>query len=209
MAKSVVMNDQLPKDLVRLNTNEAIWNNVFTVAPLIVIGTKEGANYDLAPKHMATPVGRNNFFAFVCTPNHSTYNNVQKSGEFSVSFPIPDQVVLTSLCASPRCEDSRIEKPIVKALPTTKCHTIDSIFFKDSYLFLECELVKVIDGFEEYSIITGKIKEAFVNNEYLKLSDKDEQKQIYENPLLAYIADGRFAEIKDSYNFPFPEGFKK
>lgn len=209
MAKSVVMKHQLANNLVRLNIKEPIWDHVFTVAPLVVVGTKEGANYDLAPKHMATPIGLSNFFAFVCTPKHSTYHNVKKYGEFSISFPFPDQVVLTSLSASPRCDVQYIKKPIVKALPTIKCNEIDSIFFKDSYLFLECELFNIIDGFDDYSIIIGKIKEAKVDKEYLKISDKDEQQQIHDNPLLAYIAQGRFAKITDTFNFPFPKGFKK
>ncbi len=207
MAKSMVMKNQLADNLVKLNVQESIWDHVFTVAPLVVVGTKEGTNYDLAPKHMATPIGQTNYFGFVCTPNHSTYHNTKKTGEFSVSFPFPDQVVLTSLSASPRCEDSPIEKPIVKVLPNIKCNSIDSIFLKESYLFLECKLFKIIDGFDNYSIITGKIIEAYVDMEYLKISDKDEQKQIFENPLLAYLAYGRFAKIKETFNFPLPKGY--
>ena len=209
MAKPMVMKGQLANNLVKINTQESIWNHVFTVAPLIVVGTKEGLNYDLAPKHMATPIGQSNYFAFVCTPRHSTYQNIKKTGEFSVSFPIPDHIVLASLSATPRCNDSGTDKAIVKALPTTKCQSIDSIFFKDSYLFLECKLMKIIDGFDDYSIITGKIKEAYVDKEYLIESEKDEQQQIHENPLLAYVANGRFSKIKDTYNFPFPKGFNK
>ena len=76
-------------------------------------------------------------------------------------------------------------------------------------MFLECELFKIIDGFDEYSIITGRIKEALVDKNYLKVSEKDEQKQINENPLLAYVAQGRFAKISETYNFPFPKGFNK
>lgn len=203
------MKSQLANNLVKLNTQESIWDHVFTIAPLIVVGTKEGENYDLAPKHMATPIGQSNYFAFVCTPKHSTYHNIKNTGEFSVSFPIPDQVVLASLSASPRCKESYKDKVIVKALPTVKCQSIDSIFFKDSYLFLECELVKIIDGFDDYCIITGKIIEACVNKEYLIESEKDEQQQIHENPLLAYVANGRFSKIIETYNFPFPKGFNK
>lgn len=209
MAKSVVMKNQQAKNLIKLNTKELIWEHVFTVAPLVVVGTKEGVNYDLAPKHMATPIGQSNYFGFVCTPKHSTYHNIKTTGEFSVSFPVPDHVVLTSLSASPRCEGSPLKKPIVQALPKIECNSIDSIFFKDSYLFLECKLFKIIDGFDDYSIITGRIKEAYIDKEYLKISDKDEQLQLYENPLLAYIAYGRFAKIKETYNFPFPKGFMK
>lgn len=209
MAKSVVMKSQSENKLIQLNTQESIWDHVFIIAPLVVVGTKEGKFYDLAPKHMATPVGFSNFFSFVCTPNHSTYHNVKKTGVFSISFPLPDQVVLTSLSASPRCDYLSDEKPIIKALPTLKCKEIDCLYLKDSYLFLECELFKIIDGFDEYSIITGRINEALVDKNYLRVSEKDEHKQINENPLLAYIAQGRFAKISETYNFPFPKGFNK
>lgn len=205
----MVMKNELTKKYVRLNNEDSIWESVFTVAPLIVIGTKEGINYDLAPKHMATPIGQSNYFAFVCTPNHSTYHNIKKNKDFSVSFPIPDQVVLASLSASPRCKKQLDKKPIVKELPTSKCEVIDALILKDSYLYFECNLTKIFDGFDEYSIIVGEIIEAYVDSEYLRISDTDEQKQIYNNPLLAYIAHGRFAKITDTYNFPLPKGFEK
>jgi len=67
------MKNQRANNLIKLNTKESIWDHVFMIAPLIVVGTKEGENYDLAPKHMATPIGFSDFFAFICTPNHSTY----------------------------------------------------------------------------------------------------------------------------------------
>jgi len=203
------MKNQRANNLIKLNTKESIWDHVFMIAPLIVVGTKEGENYDLAPKHMATPIGFSDFFAFICTPNHSTYHNLNKTGEFSISFPFPDQVVLTSLCASPRCNNQSFNKPIINVLSTIKCQTIDSVFFKESYLFLECELHKVIDGFDDYSIIVGKIKEAFVDEEYLNVSDIDEYKHIADNPLLAYVAQGRYAKITETFNFPFPKGFQK
>lgn len=202
------MEHQLEK-YVKLDLKIPIWNHVFMVAPLIVVGTKEGDNYDLAPKHMATLIGNSNYFAFVCTPNHTTYQNIKKNKEFSVSFPIPDQVILASLSASPRCDELADEKPILRDLPTSKCKTIDAVVLNDSYMYFECNSAQIIDGFQEYSIITGKIVEACVEKSYLKVTDKDEQQQIYEHPLLAYLAHGRFAKIKETYNFPFPKGFKK
>lgn len=196
-------------NLVKLNIKDSLWDHFFTVAPIIVVGSKEGERYDLAPKHMATPIGQSNYFAFVCTPNHSTYHNIKTHKEFSVSFPIPDQLVITALSATPRCDDFKNTKPIIESLPTFECKSIDALLIKNAYLFFECKLFKIIDGFEDYSIITGKIEEAYVNKNYLKVSEKDEQEQIRENPLLAYIANGRFARIKKTYNFPFPKGFKK
>ena len=192
-----------------LDTSIPIWDRMFIIAPLIVIGTREGAAYDLAPKHMATPIGFDNYFGFVCTPKHATYQNIKENKEFTVSFPLPDQVVLASLSASPRCDDISKSKAIVEALSTIKATTVDALFISESYLYLECKLFKIIDGFNENSIITGKIVAAHVDKNHLKESDKDEQQQLKENPLLAYIAYGRFAKITETYNFPFPKNFKR
>ncbi len=191
-----------------LDTSIPIWERIFTVAPLIVIGTKEGATYNLAPKHMATPIGFDNYFGFVCTPNHATYQNIKETQEFTVSFPTPDQVTLASLSATPRCDDNLGTKPILETLPTIKASLVDAPCIESSYLFLECKLFKIIDDFNENSIITGKIIAAHVDKNYLKVSEKDEQKQLKENPLLVYISQGRFARITETYNFPFPKNFK-
>ena len=191
-----------------LDTSIPIWERIFTVAPLIVIGTKEGGAYNLAPKHMATPIGFDNYFGFVCTPEHATYQNIKETQEFTVSFPIPDQVVLASLSAMPRCDDNYGTKPITQALPSIKGTLVDALCLEPSYLIFECKLFKIIDGFNENSIIAGKIIAAHVDEKYMKTSEKDEQQQLIENPLLAYISKGRFARITETYNFPFPKDFK-
>ncbi len=82
------------KEFISLDVLYPIWSHFFTIAPLVIIGTKEGEGYDMAPKHMAMPIGFDNYFGFVCTPRHGTYQNVLKSKEFSVSFPLPNQVLL-------------------------------------------------------------------------------------------------------------------
>ena len=191
-----------------LDTSSPIWDRIFTVAPLIVIGTKEGSAYNLAPKHMATPIGFDNYFGFVCTLKHATYQNIKDTQEFTVSFPLPDQVVLAALSATPRSDDTLGTKPIIKALPSLKATRVDALFLEASYLFFECKLFKIIDGFNENSIITGKIMAAHVDKNYMKTFEKDEQQQLKENPLLAYISNGRFAKITKTYNFPFPKNFK-
>ena len=66
----------MPRDVVTLDTAFPIWERFFTVAPLVLIGTREvDGTYDLAPKHMVTPLGWGNYFGFVCTPRHATYAN--------------------------------------------------------------------------------------------------------------------------------------
>jgi len=60
--------------LVSLDPDQPVWERFFSVSPLIVVGTRdEDGSYDLAPKHMATPLGWDNYFGFVCTPRHHTY----------------------------------------------------------------------------------------------------------------------------------------
>ncbi|NNK72715.1 MAG: flavin reductase [Flavobacteriaceae bacterium] len=203
------MKDMLKNGTVVLDVDQPIWDKVFTVAPLVVIGTKENNTYDLAPKHMASPIGFNNYFGFICTPKHATYRNIMDWGEFTVSFPKPDQVIISALTASPRCDDISKSDQIIKALPTEKAPNIDALILSDSYLYFECERYKIIDGFDDNSIITGRIKSAYVDQDYLRSSERSDQDQIYKHSLLAYIATGRYAEIKETFEFPFPKDFKR
>jgi hypothetical protein len=48
---------------------------------------------------------------------------------------------------------------------------------------------------------------AHVEEEYLRVSEKDDQDLIRESPLLAYLNPGRYARVTESYSFPFPTGF--
>lgn len=202
MVKSV------PNELVSLDLSLPIWSRFFTVAPLIVVGTKEAdGNYDLAPKHMAMPLGWDNYFGFVCTPSHRTYQNIRREQAFTVSFPRPEQVILTSLGATPRCEDD--SKPTLTVLPTFPASVIDSVFLKDAYLFLECKLDRIVDGFGENSLIAGQIVAAYVQPQALRVADRDDRDLLIQAPLLAYLPPGRYAKIEQSFSFPFPQGFQQ
>ena len=203
------MNTLQQDKYVLLDNLTSIWDQIFTVAPLVVIGTKENQGYDLAPKHMAMPLGFGNYFGFVCTPRHNTFSNVLATGGFTVSFPTPDQIITTSLSASPRRDCISKSESIVNALPILKAPSMDAPIVADAYFYLECGLHKIIDGFDDYSIITGKIKAAYAHRNYMKVSEMDEQAQILENPLLVYIGPGRFAKITETYDFPFPKNFKR
>lgn len=197
------------KDFISLNVKESIWEHFYTVAPLVVIGSKEAQGFDLAPKHMVTPLGFSDYFGFVCTPRHNTYHNIKKHANFSVSFVKPDQVLLSSLAAMPRCAVQDFSKEITDHVPTILSDNGTSIFVKDAYVMLDCNLHKIIDGFDDYSLITGKIVEARVHKAYKIISDEGHQKQIYEHPLLAYIAQGRFASIKETLSYPYPKDFQR
>ena len=195
-------------DYVALDPDAGLWERVFTVAPLVLIGTLEpdGA-IDLAPKHMVTPVGWGPYFGFVCTPRHATYRNIERRGTFTVSYLRPDQVVLSSLTAAPRCEDE--SKPIVDALDTFPAGDGHDAFVHGGYLFLECRTHTVIDGFGVNSMIVGEITAAYADEAALRISDGDDQETVAHSPLLAYLAPGRWSEIRASSSFPFPAGFER
>ena len=197
------------KDFITLNVKESIWEHFYTVAPLIVVGTKENNGFDLAPKHMVTPIGFSDYIGFVCTPRHNTYHNILREKRFTISFVKPDQILLSSLAAFPRCSVDSFPKDITNHIPTISTQVGENIFIEDSYVLMDCDLHKVIDGFDDYSIITGKIKLAMVHKNYKIISDEGQQSHIYENPLLAYIAQGRFASVKKTMSYPFPKDFHR
>jgi flavin reductase (DIM6/NTAB) family NADH-FMN oxidoreductase RutF len=178
------------------------------VSPLSVVGTlEEDGTANLAPKHMATPMGWQNYFGFVCTPRHSTYRNIQRDGVFTVSMPRPDQVVLASLCAAPRCDDDA--KPVLEALQTRPATRVKGVHLAQSYLFFECELDRIVDGFGENSLVVGRIVEAAVAEDSVRRLDRDGQDLIHDAPLLAYLQPWRFAAIQQTFRFPLPDGFER
>lgn len=194
--------------LTPLNLEFPVWEQVFTVHPLVIVGTvNPDSSANFAPKHMAFPLGWSNYFGFVCTPKHQTYKNIQKTKEFTITYPKPDQVVITSLTASPRCDDNT--KPEIDSLDTFPASEINGNFIKDGYIFLECKLLKIIDDFGENSLILAEITGAQAWNDVIKNPSHTDDETIYEHPQLVYISPGRFAIIDETQAFPFPANFKK
>lgn len=193
---------------IPLPTDQPIWDRFFTVAPLVVVGSKQpDGTFDLAPKHMATPLGWQNFYGFVCSPRHATYHNIRREGVFTVSFPKPTQVVTSSLAASPRCDDAA--KPALLLLPTRAATTVEGVVLEDCSLALECRLHSVTDGFGVNSLIVGQVVAAAVEESYLRVSDRDDGEQVFGSPLLVYVSPGRYAELHQTAAFPFPKGYSR
>lgn len=194
--------------LVSVSLEHPIWNRFFHVAPLIVVGTREPAGgFDLAPKHMAAPIGWDNYFGFVCTPRHGTYRNAQREGVFTVSYPRPSQVVAASLAAAPRCEGD--EKPSLHHLRTFPSTRVEGVLLEDAYLHLECETYRIVDGFGDNSLITGRVVAAHVHPDALRREDLDDRDVLLGAPLLCYLAPGRYAEVAESFAFPFHAGWTR
>ena len=194
--------------LVDLDTSVPIWDQFYMVMPLVLVGTREAdGSYDLAPKHMVMPMSWENYVGFVCTPRHGTYHNAERDGVFTVSYLRPSQVLEASFAAAPRCEDGRKHGTLaISQFPAKK---IDGVFAEDGYLYLECELDRILDGFGVNSLIIGRIVAAQVHPEAMRSPERDDQDLIYNSPLLVYLHPGRFASVEETRSFPFPAGMKK
>jgi flavin reductase (DIM6/NTAB) family NADH-FMN oxidoreductase RutF len=193
--------------LIDIDTSRPIWHRFFTVAPLVLIGTTEpDGSLDLAPKHMVTPMGWQNYFGFVCSPTHSTCKNIARTGVFTVSYPKPSQVLCSSLAASPRQAG---HKPVLECFTTFPAQQIEGEFIDEAYLYFECRHFKTIDGFGSNCLITGEIIAAYADVDFIRHDDIDDQETIHDSPLFAYLAPGRFAAIERSNAFPFPAHMKK
>jgi flavin reductase (DIM6/NTAB) family NADH-FMN oxidoreductase RutF len=193
---------------IRLDVSRPIWDRFFTVAPLVVIGSKEpDGTYDLAPKHMAMPLGWQNYYAFVCSPRHATYRNIRRERQFTVNFPRPTEVVSSSLAASPRCDDD--SKPALALLSTRPAGVVDGVLVGDCYLYLECTLHSMLDGFGANSLVIGKVVAASADEDYVRMDDRDAGEQLFKAPLLAYVSPGRYATLRETAQFPLPKGFSR
>jgi len=191
-----------------LDLSQPVWEQVHMVAPLTVVGTREpDGSYDLAPKHLAMPLSWREHYGFVCTPSHATYVNARREGSFTVSFPRPDQVVLASLAAAPRCDDE--QKHSLRAVPTVPASAVDGVLLEQAYLHLECIVERVIDGFAENSLIVGRVVAAAAANDSIRDADVDAQDMVARAPMLAYLHPGRFAEIVETRAFPYHRGFRR
>jgi flavin reductase (DIM6/NTAB) family NADH-FMN oxidoreductase RutF len=191
----------------RALTVDAVWERVFTVAPLVIVGSKDpdGA-YDLAPKHMALPLGWRGSYGFVCTPRHRTYRNIERHGVFTVSFPRSFQIVQAALAASSREQDGT--KPALAALPTFRAREVDGVLVHGCYAFLECELDRFVE-LDEGSLVIGRIVAASAVEEAIRDPDRDDAELLRELRPLAFLSPSRFAAIDDSQSFPFPTSFSR
>jgi flavin reductase (DIM6/NTAB) family NADH-FMN oxidoreductase RutF len=202
------MDNTLPAGLTTLPGDHTLWERVFTLNPLVVIGTRDCSRVvDLAPKDLAIPMSWENHFGFVCAPSHRTYQNIIRTRVFTVSYPKPTQLVIASLTAAPRCDDGT--KPELAALPVFEAQVLDGVLLRDAYLCFECRLDRFVEGLGGNSLVIGRIAAAHVDTEYLRDEARDDHDLIYRSPLLAYLHPGRTARVSETFSFPFPAGFKR
>ena len=187
---------------------DSLWERVFTVAPLVIVGSKDtDGTYDLAPKHMAMPLGWRRRYGFVCTPRHRTYGNIERHGAFTVSFPRSFQIVQAALAASRREQDGT--KPALAALPTFAAREVDGVLVHGCYVFLECELDRFVELDGDASLVIGRIVAASATEEAIRDPDLDDAELLHHVAPLAYLSPSRFVAIEDSRSFPFPASFSR
>ncbi|MGZ4403258.1 MAG: flavin reductase family protein, partial [Gaiellaceae bacterium] len=185
--------------LVSIPIDAPIWDRVFVVAPLVLVATKEDGGYDIAPKHLAMPCGWDNYFAFICTPRHSTYRNIRDHPEFTVSFPRPDRILDASLAAGERFDDR--SKPTLAALPTFVATAVDGVLVENCALYLECSLERIVDDLGGASLVVGRIVAASAPRALLRRPGVDDADLLYEQRPLVYLAPARFGFVRETYSF--------
>jgi hypothetical protein len=76
-----------------------------------------------------------------------------EKGVFTVMLSRPTQI----LTAAPRCDDD--DNPSLELLQTIPATVLDRVLLPDAYLHFECEPARIVDGFGENSLVTGRIIE--------------------------------------------------
>lgn len=192
----------LPDDLISLELDQSIWDRFFTVAPMVVVGTR-GVNgsQDLFATHRGFPMGPENLFAFLAAPESGAVVNAVRIGEFGVSFLRPDQVVEASLAASER----ESQHPLLAEIPTFPASRIGSVLVSGAHAHLECRVDRIIEDLGSGVLVMGRVVAAHVDRGARRLSDRDDCDVLANHPLLAFVAPGRFAKIDQTDAFPKAE----
>ncbi len=195
-------------DIVTLQPEQPFFETLYTAAPLVIVGTREpdGAD-DLAPKHMAIPLGWGDYFGFVCTPEHGTYTNAERTGAFTVSYPRPENILEASLAAAPR--DASGSKPSLEGIETVDAETVDAPAVADAYGVLECELDRIVGEFGRAELVVGKAVQKHVHTDAYRSDDIEPEELLDRAPVLAHLYPDRFASVSDTQAFPFPDGFQR
>ncbi|MDH3225815.1 MAG: flavin reductase [Thermoleophilia bacterium] len=201
------LSDSAPEP-IELAPGSGLFERFFSVAPLVIVGTLDDTGEpNLAPKHLAMPLGWENRFGFVCTPRHRTFGNAIRSGAFTVSFPRLEQLIQISQSATPRTLSG--SKPGLRALATFPARHVEGVLVAGAAIFLECELEQVVETSADNGLLIGKVVGAAADPRVVRDPDRDDAEMLRDQPLLAYVAPGRVAEIASTHAFPYPSGFTR
>lgn len=184
------------------------YGRYFTVKPLILVTTLGPRGLpNVAPKTQNMDVGRREqYFAFVCTPKHHTYQNAKANREFVVNYPGPELIEKVSAAALLAEDIDEIALAGLTGIPSV---VVKPPRIKECYLHLECKLVEIKD-LEDSSIILGKIAARSVNKEvsFERGKSKENIRLLSKRPLLAYVYPDHYTKISVAEEFVFPKNYK-
>ena len=193
-------------DLVPIELDDGLWERVFVVSPLVLVGTREpDGRHDLAPKHRVVTL--QGHLGFVCRPSHATWRNAVREGVFTVSWPGPRQVVMAAAAASPRCEDG--EKRTLRALPTLAATSVNGVLVDGCRFHVECRVERVVDHLGDDGLLLGRVVAAHADRKALRSKAVPDRILVHDQPLLAYLHPTQYALVEQSTGFPFPKGFTR
>lgn len=180
----------------------------FTVKPLILVTTLGPQGLpNVAPKTQSMDMGRSEeYFAFVCVPEHHTYQNAKANGEFVVNYPCPELIEKVSASSQHTENVDEITLAGLTAIPSL---VIKPPRIKECRVHLECKLVDVID-LDTASIIVGKIVARSADKEvsFERGKAKENIKLLSKHPLLAYVYPDHYAKLHVAEEFLFPKNYK-
>ena len=180
----------------------------FTVKPLILVTTLGSTGLlNVAPKTQSTDVGRREqCFAFVCTPQHHTYQNVKANKEFVVNYPGPELIGKVSAAAQHAENSDEIALAEWTSIPSM---VVKPPRIKECYLHLECKLLEIKD-LEDSSLILGKVVARSADKEvsFERGKSRESIKLLSKRPLLAYVYPDHYTKINAAEEFLFPKNYK-
>jgi flavin reductase (DIM6/NTAB) family NADH-FMN oxidoreductase RutF len=180
----------------------------FTIKPIILVTTLgRGGFPNVAPKTQCMSIGkREEYFAFVCTPEHHTYQNVKANREFVVNYPGPELIEKVS-AASQFAEN--IDEVALSGLTSIPSLVVKPPRIKECRVHLECKLVDVED-LDDGSMVLGKVVSRSGNREisFKKGRAQEDIKLLSTHPLLAYVYPNHYARIITAEKFIFPKNYK-
>jgi flavin reductase (DIM6/NTAB) family NADH-FMN oxidoreductase RutF len=184
------------------------YGRYFTVKPLILVTTlgPEGLP-NVAPKTQNMDVGRQEqYFAFVYTPRHHTYQNVRANREFVVNYPGPELIGKVSAAAQ---LVEGVDEVALAGLTGIPSLVVKPPRIRECYLHLECKLVEIND-LEDVSVILGKIVARSADKEatYERGKAKENVALLRKRPLLAYVYPDHYTKISVAEEFVFPKNYK-
>ena len=194
------------ENLVTFRDDCPIWERVFTVNPLVLIGTQErDGGYNLAPKHMAFPMGWENYFGFVCTPRHVDLPQRQTGGSLHGQLPPTYAGGAGEPCRLPA--RGRRRQARLDALPTFPASEVDGVFIRDALPVPGVRSRQDRRRFrgEQPRSRAASWRRTSIGTTFAS-SERDDQDLIHDSPLLAYLSPGRYASIGENNSFPFPAG---